>query len=517
MINLAKKYIAFCKSHTHIIIFNCILVAIIFGSRIFTTNITIDTDIMIVYPETTYNWLNIGRWGLILFQKVFGMRWFNPYVECAMAYVAIILFLISYCFLFENLNVKKKNLNYYIFCGLMITHPIFALQWFFRLQAFEIALSIAFVSFALICVFEWIETKHIIMLIFSIVFMVVSFSCYQSNVILYISGAVFGYLLKYQENHEFKENLNICIKLILSFVVGFILNEIISRLYFINSSYVSDTILWDKDNLMANFWNIYQHVKEVIFGSEVMTCVFGIILLLVILLFVLELNSMTKGKLFKWFVVACYLMTPFLLSIYMGAKPLYRSQYTLPFVVGTMFMWLISSYSEKIFFSIDTLNIVMKCSLCMVACFIILSQSQTTLRMWYTEDIRYQQDKDMLLNIVDDLQEGNFDYENKPVVFIGTWQGKLNPACFEPNIEMLGISYFTMLSEAEPFYYHSTAGIKRLATCNGIDMMAASEQNCIDAVERKDELTSWPQRGYIKEYSDMIIIKLSNNIMEKSN
>ena len=226
---------------------------------------------------------------------------------------------------------------------------------------------------------------------------------------------------------------------------------------------------------------------------------------------------MTRGKLFKWFVIACYLMTPFLLAIYMGAKPLYRSQYTLPFVVGTMFMWLISSYSEKIVFSINTLNIAMKCSLCMVACFIILSQSQTTLRMWYTEDIRYQQDKDMLLNIVDDLQEGNFDYENKPVVFIGTWQGKLNPACFEPNIEMLGISYFTMLSEAEPFYYHSTAGIKRLATCNGIDMMAASEQNCIDAVERKDELTSWPQRGYIKEYSDMIIIKLSNNIMEKSN
>lgn len=507
----------FFKTHVKLIIFNCVLIAIVFGSRIFNTNITIDTDIMIVYPETTYNWLNIGRWGLILFQKVFGMRWFNPYIECAMAYVAIILFLISYCFLFENLNIKKKNLNYYIFCGLMITHPIFALQWFFRLQAFEIALSIAFVSFALICVFEWIETRQIITLIFSIMFMVVSFSCYQSNVILYISGAVFGYLLKYQENYEFKENLNICIKLILSFVVGFILNEVISRMYFINSTYVSDTILWDKDNLMANFWNIYHHVKEVIFGSEVMTCVFGIILLLVILLFVLELNSMTRGKLFKWFVIACYLMTPFLLAIYMGAKPLYRSQYTLPFVVGTMFMWLISSYSEKIVFSINRLNIAMKCSLCLIACFIILSQSQTTLRMWYTEDIRYQQDKDMLLNIVDDLQEGNFDYENKPVVFIGTWQGKLNPACFEPNIEMLGISYFTMLSEAEPFYYHSTAGIKRLATCNGIDMMAASEQNCIDAVERKNELTSWPQRGYIKEYSDMIIIKLSNNIMEKSN
>ena len=165
MIDLLRKYMLFFKTHVNLIIFNCVLVAIIFGSRIFNTNITIDTDIMIVYPETTYNWLNIGRWGLILLQKVFGMRWFNPYIECAMAYVAIILFLISYCFLFENLNIKKKNINYYIFCGLMITHPIFALQWFFRLQAFEIALSIAFVSFALICVFEWIETKQITTLI----------------------------------------------------------------------------------------------------------------------------------------------------------------------------------------------------------------------------------------------------------------------------------------------------------------------------------------------------------------
>ena len=88
MIDLLRKYMLFFKTHVKLIIFNCVLVAIIFGSRIFNTNITIDTDIMIVYPETTYNWLNIGRWGLILLQKVFGMRWFNPYIECAIKTVS---------------------------------------------------------------------------------------------------------------------------------------------------------------------------------------------------------------------------------------------------------------------------------------------------------------------------------------------------------------------------------------------------------------------------------------------
>lgn len=516
MINLSKKYYLFCKEHINLIVFNCILVALIFGSRIFTTNITIDTDIMINYPLTTYNWLDIGRWGLILFQKIFGMRWFNPYVECAMAYIAIVVFLVSYCFLFDNLKSKNRNLNYYVFCGLMITHPIFALQWFFRLQAFEIALSIAFVAIALICVFEWINTQEISILIFSLIFMVISFSCYQTNVILYIAGAVYGYFLKYERNFEFKENVSVCIKLVGSFVLGFVTNEIISRLFFINSSYVSNTILWDKDNLMGNFWNIYHHVKEVLFGSQVMTCIYSVLIGLLIVLFIFDIKRMTKGKLFKWFVFGCFLVSPFLLSLYMGANPLYRSQYTLPFVIAAAYMIFVSLYQERFDYKLKNISVglFMKSCLVVVAFFTIMSQSQTTLRMWYTEDIRYQQDKDMLLNIVDDLQEGNYDYKNKPVVFIGSWQGELNPACFKPNIEMLGISYFTMLSEAEPYYYHSTAGIKRLAVCNGINMMAASQENCIKAVKREKELTAWPQRGYIKEYDDMIIIKLSDELLE---
>lgn len=518
MINLFNKYSLFCKKNKNLIIFNLIFVGIIFGSRIFTTNITIDTDIMITYPTTTYNWLDIGRWGLILFQKIFNMRWFNPYIECALAYFAIILFLITFCFLFDNLKKEDRKLNYFIFCGLMISHPIFALQWFFRLQAFEIALSISFVAFALILLFEWIEIKNKLLLTISVILMVISFSCYQTNVILYIAGAVFCYILKYEDNYEFKENLSICIKLISTFLIGFLINELISRVFFMNSNYISNTILWDKDNLLGNILQIYIHVREVLLGSQVMTCIMIIIVLLFVILFIFDINKMTKGKLFKWFVLACFLATPFLLSIYMGSNPLYRSQYTLPYVIGASFMLVISIYQEKIPNHIKKfpINQVIKNCILIVGIFTILTQSQTTLRMWYTEDIRYLQDKDMLLNIIDDLQEGDYNYVSKPVVFIGTWQGKLNSACFEPNIEMLGISYFTMLSEAEPYYYHSTAGIKRLAICNGIEMAAASPEDCIEAVERKKELNSWPERGYIKEYDDMIIVKLSKKILDKN-
>lgn len=514
MIDLINRYYLFCKKNNNLLIFNFIFVAIIFGSRIFTTNITIDTDIMITYPYTTYNWLDIGRWGLVLFQKIFNMRWFNPYIECAMAYLAIILFLMTFCFLFDNLKKENRKLNYYIFCCLMISHPIFALQWFFRLQAFEIALSISLVAFALIFLFEWLETNNKFLLIMSLLCMVISFSCYQTNVILFIAGAVFCYLLKYEGNFVFKKNFQVCIKLVLIFLFGFIFNEIISRLFFINSDYISSSIAWDKNNLIGNIMQIYLHVKEVLFGSQVMSLIMFVIFVLYIILFLIDMKKINKGKLFKWFVTCCFLLSPFLLSIYMGANPLYRSQYTLPFVIGASFMLVISLYQEKIKFNIKkiSINLIIKNTLLIIGIFTVMIQSQTTLRMWYTEDIRYLQDKDMLLSIVDDLQEGGYDYTNKPVVFIGTWQGKLNSACFKPNIEMLGISYFSMLSETKPYYYHSTAGIKRLAICNGIEMAAASQEDCIKAVNRESELNSWPSRGYIKEYDDMIVIKLSNTI-----
>lgn len=134
---------------------------------------------------------------MVLLKKIVNKSGFSVYYEGIMAFIVIVLFLLAYAFLFDSLSNKKYN--YYIFSALFITHPIFVFQWFFKLQAFEIALSILFIPISLYFIFEWLENKKIINIIVASILMLVSFSCYQTNVILYISSAIICYILKYND------------------------------------------------------------------------------------------------------------------------------------------------------------------------------------------------------------------------------------------------------------------------------------------------------------------------------
>lgn len=500
----------FLKKNQRLLIFNIVIVGIVFGSRIFSNNVQVDTDLMTIYPYFKYNWLEIGRWGLILFQKIFHMRWFNPYIEAALAYVTIVAFLMIFSYLFDHLKSKDRKLNYYIFSALFITHPIFALQWFFKLQCFEVALSILFVPIALLFIFEWINSKKVTYLFISLILSIISFSCYQTNVILYISVALVAFYLRYEKENDFKINLVVCIKLILSFLSAFIINTIFSKLFFVQSEYLTDSIYWKSYSFKECINNIISYLKEVLFGSVVMTSVFSILLVVILVLFI-KTKKNSIYDFFRWVVIVVFLISPFLLSIYMGGSPFYRSQYVLPFVIGAGLMLSISmlksAFSNKI-------SIILKNVLLTFCSFTILLQTQTTLRIWYTEDVRYSQDYSMLQNIITDMRLNDINYMEKPVIFIGKWDAPLNPSCLSV-VEMVGISHFSMFSTTEPLYYYSSLGIYRLAVINGYNLKEPTIDDVEEAKKEGQDMANWPNKGYIKEMDSIIIVRLSDYNMNK--
>lgn len=505
MKKLSVGFLEFCKRNHRLLLFNIIVVGIVFGSRIFSNNVSVDTDLMTVNPYFKYNWLEIGRWGLILFQKIFHMRWFNPYIETSLAYLTIVLFLMIYCYLFDCLKSKDKKLNYFIFCALFITHPIFVFQWFFKLQCFEIALSIFLIPVSLLFIFEWINENKYLYLIISLILSIISFSCYQTNVLLYIATALFAYVLKYEKESNFKTNFIVCTKLILSFMSAFLINTIFSKIFFIKSGYLTDSIYWKNYSFKECIANIIAYVKEVLFGSVVMTSIFSILLIIFLLLFI-KVKKQKLHDFFIWFVILVFLFSPFLLSFYMGGSPFYRSQYALPFVIGAGLMLAISMLKNTFK---NELEIVIKYSLLIICSFTILLQTQTTLRLWYTEDIRYSQDYNMLQNLVNDMRVNNINYMEKPVAFIGKWEAPLNPSCLGV-VEMIGISHFSMFSSTEPMYYYSSLGINRLARINGYSLKEPSIEDINKAKEEAKDMPNWPKKGYVKETDSIIIVRLSD-------
>ncbi|MGL4546570.1 glucosyltransferase domain-containing protein [Eubacterium aggregans] len=505
-INSILEFKAFIEKNLKLVSFNIFIVTIVFGSHIFSTNISIDTDIFIVYPETLYNWLDIGRWGLILTQKIFNMMWFNPYIECVMAFIAIVFFQLIFCFFFYKVNRRYKHLNYYLFSALFITHPIFVLQWFFKVQAFEIAFSIILIAISLIMVFEWIEEKNCISLLIGLLCMVWSFSCYQTNVILFICGALTGFYLRDFDN--IKEQIIVSGKLMCSFFIAFLCNEAINRIFFMHGDYISDSILWGKIPFVECARNIWHHMKEVLFSSQIMSFAYIVVCVFLIIMFINELKKMKVAGFYNYLVLSLLMVTTFFLTIYMGKIPLYRSQYMLPFVIGVGFM---IAFNSNLNLKWKSSQKWVKAIITFLCVLFVIQQAQISLRLWYTDDIRYEHDVAMLHEIVSTIHQEGLNEKEYPVVFIGAWQGNLNGASYGET-EMMGISYFTMLNEAEPRYYHSTAGVARLAKANGYTFKGATQEEVIKAKEYAKYMTAYPGNDYIELKDEIIIVKLSNDI-----
>lgn len=216
---MIKGFAKFCSERRNLVIFSLVVTALVYGCRIFSQSVTLDTDYMINMPGYMYNWLDIGRYGLIVTEKIFGVRWYNPYVNSAFAYVTINLFLLVFCYVFEFISEKKNSNNYYVFCAVVITHPVWMNQWIFKLQNFQVAFSILLVAVALGLIFRWIEGGSVLRMLLAVMFMIWSFGSYQMNVILYITVGAAALFL-YRER-DFKRLFFVCLKVVIPFVCAF--------------------------------------------------------------------------------------------------------------------------------------------------------------------------------------------------------------------------------------------------------------------------------------------------------
>ena len=57
---MLKEFCEFCNKRRNLVFFTFVVTALVFGFRIFSQSVTIDTDLMINMPGYMYNWLDIG-------------------------------------------------------------------------------------------------------------------------------------------------------------------------------------------------------------------------------------------------------------------------------------------------------------------------------------------------------------------------------------------------------------------------------------------------------------------------
>lgn len=344
--NLISRICDFIKENYILLIFTIITTFLVIGSQLFIRNMRVDVQAYMLNPNFEYNWLEIGRFGAVLLKYILTFNFFTPYFVSGLLFLLIII--ANICFQF---NIKKytKNIDLLLIASIILifASPMYAEQFYFSIQYVEIVFAIILSLISVNQIFKYIDSKKIKYAIISIILMVIVFGTYQSFIPMYICLVTAMYLLysinesKDTIKNELRNFVNISLKLIITFLIALILYTIISK-YFIESEYLNQNILWGKAEISLILKNIINYIKMVILGSvesifyNKSYLIMGI--LLIITQIVIDFKKDIFIKIKNLLVVIIFLLTPFLLEIYVGQDSALRSQLTLPVTVALGFI-----------------------------------------------------------------------------------------------------------------------------------------------------------------------------------
>lgn len=499
-----KEYIV---KYRWCIFFSSFFLFVIYGTWLFNINPRIDTEVAINYPKMFYNWLEVGRQGLVLTEYIFGLRWFNPYVSTVFGYCLLCVSGVLFGYVFW----RCKPSAIVGICGwfgvIYFCSPIFVEQFYFELQIFQIAW--AFVITALEVGFSYygILKKNIYAKLLAIFFMIWSFSSYQVFAILHVAAVAICYALLCQKwnmnSMEDKQKNNywsILIWQIVLFVIAMLINTLITKTFFSGSEYLDMKILWGKGDYFYHFRAILGQIYKSYIGADTFYTIFyGIISIAVLISTVLYLirnkNLKMRGI---YFLAVCFIqMCPFLLTIYLGDAPTIRAQLIYPFVMAGNII-LLANYVR---------NNYMKIIIVALAIGAVWSQSQISMRLIYTQNICEQEDIRLAGYIEQRISE--VSAEEKPIAFVGNYSNRLNDACLKG--EMIGISMFACDYLATPHYMVSSSRACNLAKVLGFPFEEVTEEQMLKARKIALKMPVWPEQGAVVDAGDFVIVKLSED------
>lgn len=517
-----------------------LLVFLLHGAKLNSGIIGIDTEDLIRLQDDFYGgWLHTGRQGLVFLKYLLGNVQFNPYFAGIMT---LLLFSVSVgaFFLLWDRVLRRGGRERQPWAGstawflgglLWISHPVLAEQFYFSLQSMEISMAMLLIVLSLYLSYRWADRRHPVFAVAGVCSLILAFSVYQTFVVMYIFGAVSLLLLQALEEISGKAGptVSALFRRIFSyfavFITAFILNTLITRLFFGSSDYLHNQIYWGAASWKDCIHAIGGHVIKAFTGyhSVFYNAGFGALALFDLILLGIffrekdgrkEREKRERGV--KTVVLLLYLAllaTPFLMTLVLGGAPAARSQLVLPAAgafLGYLASVLIGLQEHRL--SVPgrkpyRSGVLLGCGavLCLVCG---TEQAKVTESLYYTDSCRYQQDTALGRELIRRIEEAGGKEGNLPVIVIGGREFSGNNSCVTG--EVIGRSFFHYDIEVEPKYFWSTRRILGFLHTLGADYPQASEKMLQEALEYSANMPEWPGEESVQEWNGMIVVKLSD-------
>ena len=529
-----KEYLKRYRGHALLV---GLLVFLLHGAKLNSDIIGIDTEDLIFWGKDFYGgWLHTGRHGLVFLKHLFGNTEFNPYFT---GIVTLLLFTAAVSLLLGlwDRTGGKTEAGLAWGCGslLWISHPAMAEQFYFSLQSMEICLAVFLTASALYLSYRGSGKYRLLSGAGSVCLLVLTFSCYQTFVVLYIFGAVS--LLLLQALREVSEGKAVkgsslmkrAVPYGLIFAAAFLINTLITNLFFSTSGYLGNQIYWGKASVKDCLHAIVRHVVRAFTGSDSVFYNAGLgalaIFCFVLLILFLRSRAGAGRTCVILFFYLAVLGTPFLMTLILGGQPAVRSQLVLPALtgfLGYLGVSLTRVVNQQPLAPADPAvpeagakgqgtwqtKILSGCAvvICLAGG---ISQAKVTEGLYYTDRCRYEQDAALGREIIARIGQLGEAGEGLPLVVVGGKEFTPNNACVTG--EVTGRSFFNYDRDVEPEYYWNTRRVVGFLHTLGADYEQVPEEQVWEAAVYSEDMPVWPAEGSVRAMEGMVIVKLSGD------
>ncbi len=513
-----ENIIEFKKNHRFLPHILALIVLLAYGGRIIHDNIFVDSELMMLRPYHMQKiWLGSNRFGLVLTSRLFGMGRLIPWLSAFL--MALMMWGCGMALSFCAWVWSGKNKHYRSFCYLFpllhVTAPVFAGQYLFILQAFEISFGLLLCILAAFCVGNFVYHKGWWWLVLGLGLMIWGFGSYQAMIPFYISLVLGSFLLVYINAGRASEAFGWGIKHCMIFVAGIVLyGGIAAAIKWIigsESAYVSNLIHWKSDGWRMCLQNIWLDLVRVFRAKDVY---FHHFYLPSMLLFLLQMTLQGWKKKAGYMDYACFLLgnalmclSPFFLTLIIGYFQQARGQLVYPltsaFFLAYLTVWpqtgFKTEFGKRWRISVFTVMTA--------ACVFLTSRNAlVTAQLFETAWEAYRNDVLTANRLYSDIcQAANrSDMENCQVIFTGRRDaGVRGPATFG---ELSGLSFYEVEAWAP---MGSTGRILGMFSLLGMDVLELYPALYDEAVYFMKDAPDWPAQGSIREMGDYIVVRLS--------
>lgn len=495
-----KRIVDFVKKHKLAFGVCFIITVFAYAYNLFNFSLGVDEERDIVRSLGTLE--NVKE--LLLREGRYGLYFYRTLETLDGSFTALVGELLSVIFIFMNIvmvtrcfdivtNGKIRNSAIVIFGGMLATLPFVNAEIMcYSIMNAGVYFSMLLTTMALLLIARFYDNRIKSYILWALGLTVFAMLCTEAHNVWFITGTVLINLVWVMARKEvkwlewFKYVLHYAVTFIVAFAACTVIRSIIGQ-----NGYAGGYIRWGtaKPSVLINA--IFEWIEMILTSKTIPGALYLGIGLLIFIGFVFIYVIKQKGA--RGFLVAilsvCFIAAPFMLCFVAGGKMPYRTMEALILLEAGGWFVVINFIDKKV---------ITRYILLFVAISIIWNQGVWMNRIFYGADLNSKLDMEMGYSIGQEIERvANTTQVDKPVAFVGYVQ-HTSPAIHK--LQAVGQSIFNRNNSKYTSYY-----LRYL----GYNFQHASDAQLERAKVLAKDMSVWPLDGSVKEYDDIIVVRLN--------